>query len=191
VWGGLLNTRCLPADWLVGELKLKPEVASVRGSPRLRIADGAGSQCGVAGGLGHVELVRPQLRGRRLPLRPAREPRRRGLLRRARGASRRSLSRRIHDAAAFPGPVPAGRGRAGARVATAPRRGFRRGAAAGGGREEDAARAEVAELAVQGRHLLQEDRPLGVAHLVSLSSRLLRSSTNQHLVLINMFPSSV
>lgn len=50
------------------------------------------------------------------------------------------------------------------------------GAGTGGGgacacvscrREEEPAGAQVAELAVQGRHLLQEDRPLGVTHLVS------------------------
>jgi hypothetical protein len=33
-------------------------------------------------------------------------------------------------------------------------------------REEEPTGAQVAELAVQGRHLLQEDGPLGVAHLV-------------------------
>jgi hypothetical protein len=31
--------------------------------------------------------------------------------------------------------------------------------------EEEPARAQVAELAIQGRHLLQEDRLLGVTHL--------------------------
>lgn len=39
-------------------------------------------------------------------------------------------------------------------------------------RQEEPAGAAVAELAVQGRHLLQEDRPLGVAHLVSAFSLL-------------------
>jgi hypothetical protein len=58
----------------------------------------------------------------------------------------------------------------------APRRGCgsrtRPGAFAG---EEEPAGAAVTELAVQGRDLLQADRPMGVAHLVSLSVSLTQS----------------
>jgi hypothetical protein len=36
-------------------------------------------------------------------------------------------------------------------------------------REEEPPRPEVSELPVQGRHLLQEDRAMGVAHLVSFA----------------------
>lgn len=47
-------------------------------------------------------------------------------------------------------------------------------------REEEPAGAQVAELAIPGRHLLQEDRPLGVTHLVStLDDRYKPITTSQ------------
>jgi hypothetical protein len=128
--------------------------------------NGAGSQCGVAGRRRGTGLAR---RRRLLPVRPARrEPRRGGAVLAA-----------CRDAAALPlATVAALRCRCVGRVgggggdrAVDPRRGggarARSGAFPG---EEEPAGAAVAELTVQGRHLLQEDRTMGVAHLVSASS---------------------